>query len=151
MNSSYLSTKRIIREISLETNFAGQEVTDKEQLEAFIGKVKFPSHALIMRKAKNDTLNLIKGITSREILYNHFHQFQSNYGSAFVETDTRAMYNPTRMSVIQKTTEKLVSTIKSRCPGYNALYFSVGESKPGLHMQHVSFSNPIDTKLHISM
>jgi len=71
---------------------------DKE-IVIFIDKVKFPSHGLITRKAKNDTQNLIKGIT---MLTNHFHQFQSSYSRAFIETDMLAMYNPTRMSVIMQ-------------------------------------------------
>jgi hypothetical protein len=44
---------------------------------------------------------LIKGITNLEDLKNAFHLLLEKFNNLYVETDMRAMYNPSRMTVIQ--------------------------------------------------
>lgn len=44
----------------------------------------------------------------------------------------RAMYNPTRMAVIEKAAQKLADKINSNCPQCSHPGFSVTEVKPGL-------------------
>lgn len=44
----------------------------------------------------------------------------------------RAMYNPTRMKVIEKTTNKLVDKINSFCPQCNTPGFGISDAKQGL-------------------
>ena len=51
---------------------------------------------------------------------------------AYAETDMRAMYNPTRMKVIAKATEKLVIKTKTLCPKCNTPGFGVVEAVMGL-------------------
>jgi hypothetical protein len=48
------------------------------------------------------------------------------FNNLYVETDMRAMYNPSRMTVIQNATKKLVEKINSCCPQCNI---------PGLELQ----------------
>ena len=52
--------------------------------------------------------------------------------SIFVETDMRAMYNPTRMTVIENATKKLVEKINSSCPACQTPGFCVTSSTKGL-------------------
>lgn len=120
------------RELSTETNFNAAVVSTQEALLHFAEQAKFPSHALILRKAKDDTSGMIKGITERTRLITHFHQLLADNGSAYVETDMRAMYNPTRMIAIEKATQKLIDKIKSCCPLCNTPGFGITEAKPGL-------------------
>jgi len=122
----------IARELSTETNFNAKEIKTEKQLFDFAEKVKFPSHALILRRSKEDYTEIIKGIIDARQLKKHFSEFIEKYGIAYVETDMRAMYNPTRMSVIGKAVQKLVDKINSHCPQCNTPGFGITGAKPGL-------------------
>ena len=122
----------IAREVSTETNFNSEEIKTGRQLFDFAEKAKFPSHALILRKSKDDNTEIIKGITDPEQLKKYFNEFLKKYGIAYVETDMRAMYNPTRMSVIGRAVQKLVDKINSHCPQCNTPGFGITEARPGL-------------------
>ena len=122
----------IAREFSTDTNFNGEEIKTEKQLKDFAKQVKFPSHGLIIRKVKDDFTEIVKGITDWENLKKTFHQFIDKYGTAFIETDMRAMYNPSRMLVIEKATEKLIAKIKSCCPQCSTAGFGITDAKKGL-------------------
>ncbi len=122
----------VVNELSLETNFRGTGVHSVTELKSFAMQCNFPSHGLILRKSKNDFSDIVKGIISYETLYRYFDYFISSYGSAFVETDMRAMYNPTRMKVIEKAAIKLVTRINSVCPKCETPGFGVTDTKRGL-------------------
>jgi len=129
----------IVRELSIDTNYDGEEIKNEKQLIGFAKKVKFPSHALIIRKAQNDFTEIKKGITDWETLNKTFHKFIEKYGTAFIETDMRAMYNPTRMKVIEKATQKLIDKINSCCPQCNTPGFGITDAKKGLLCMQCSF------------
>lgn len=122
----------IAREISMETNFNGNEISTEEELLKFAETVNFPSHGLILRKSKNDKTDIIKGITSLANLKKAFELISQNSPNIYVETDMRAMYNPTRMTVIKAATQKLVDKINCSCPNCNTPGFEVTEAKKGL-------------------
>ncbi|MBY0347635.1 MAG: hypothetical protein K2W79_05180 [Hydrotalea flava] len=122
----------IARELSTDTNFNGEEIKTEKQLKDFAKRAKFPSHGLIVRKAKEDFTEIIKGITNWEQLSTTFNQFLKKYRVAYVETDMRAMYNPSRMLVIEKALQKLIDKIKSCCPQCSTPGFGITEAKPGL-------------------
>ena len=122
----------IVRELSTKTNFNAQKITNKIDLDDFANQVGFPSHAIILRKSEGDNNDIIKGITDIETLNISFDYFKTTYNSVYAETDMRAMYNPTRMGVIEQATKKLVEKIKSECPECKMPGFAVTESKKGL-------------------
>ncbi len=122
----------IVRELSTETNYNATEVKSENELKDFSDAVKFPSHGLIIRKHKEDFKNINKGIKDWKILLNTYDQISKEHGIAYVETDMRAMHNPTRMKVIEKAAEKLVNKIQSKCPECNTPGFGITESKKGL-------------------
>jgi len=127
------------RELSTETNFGGEEIKTEKQLLEFAGQVKFPEHGLILRKAKDDLTDLAKGITDWEELKKKFHRLMSKYGTAFVETDMRAIYNPSRIKVIEKATEKLIAKIRSHCPQCSTPGFGVVHARKGLPCKQCNF------------
>ena len=127
------------RELSTETNFSGKEIKIEKQLIDFARQAKFPSHGLIIRKAKNDLTEIVKGITSWEELKATFHRYMIKYGTSFVETDMRAMYNPKRMKVIENATEKLIAKIKSPCPLCSTPGFGVVDARKGLRCKQCNF------------
>lgn len=122
----------IARELSMETNFNGQEITTEKELLDFAKQAQFPSHALILRTSKNDTDHMVKGITDAITLKKAFEELIKNSASIFVETDMRAMFNPSRMKVIKKAAKKLIKKIKNTCPECDFPGFDVTEVKKGL-------------------
>ncbi|MFV8270864.1 DUF6671 family protein [Flavobacterium sp. GT2N3] len=122
----------IARELSLETNFYGENIHSKDMLLNFANRIQFPSHAIILRTKADDRTAIIKGITTGRQLEDSFQHLMSVYGSVYAETDMRALYNPTRMNVIEKATQKLLETIKTACPSCKRPGFSVTDVKPGL-------------------
>ena len=103
-------------ELSTDTNYAMATVGSVEALEKFAAKVKFPSHGLILRKGNGPGASLVKGITDRDQLMNSFKDLEADDGDVQVETDMRAVYNPTRMRVIKKAAEKLLAKLHNCCP-----------------------------------
>lgn len=122
----------IARELSTSTNFNGKQVQSQKELLEFADQIGFPSHGLILRKSKDENTDIHKGITDIENLKKSFEQLHSKYHSVYAETDMRAMYNPTRMAVIEKATQKLVQKIKSTCPQCQMPGFGVTDAKKGL-------------------
>lgn len=122
----------ISKEISLDTNFCGAEISTKEALDAFTKRARFPSHGLIIKDSKDDFTDVVKGITDYEYLNKMFKVFMERYGKAYLETDMRAMYNPTRMLVIEKAAIKLAKKLNSFCPNCNFPGFEITDFKIGL-------------------
>ena len=104
----------IVRELSTKTNFNGGEIKTEKQLHEFATNANFPSHGLILRKAKDDFSEIVKGITSWQKLTDTFEIFIGKVGVAYAETDMRALYNPTRMGIIETAAKKLVQKIKEK-------------------------------------
>jgi hypothetical protein len=122
----------IVRELSTETNFNGSEIKNEQELLDFADLVKFPSHGLILRKSKTENSDIIKGITNLDNLKKSFHLMIEKFKNVYAETDMRAMYNPSRMSVIENATKKLIEKVNSCCPQCNIPGFDVTGTKKGL-------------------
>ena len=122
----------IASETSMDTNFGGRFVNSYEDLLSFANDSKFPSHALILREQEHSNEPLFKGITTQDELKEAYTFLFKNYGTVFAETDMRAMYNPSRMEVINKVFEKLIGKINCKCPICCTIGFDIVSSKPGL-------------------
>lgn len=105
--------------LSTNTNFSGSEVGSMEEAIQFCNKIGFPEHAVILKHGKDDIKGLVKGIQSLEELEKSFLEIMKSNGSAWIETDMRAMFNPTRMKVIEQATQNLIEKISSKCPKCN--------------------------------
>lgn len=121
----------IARELSMETNFNSMDVETEKDLLDFAKSVKFPTHGLILRTTEKKPL-IIKGITDRTFLIKSFRKLINISNIISVETDMRAMYNPTRMAVIEKVTKKLIDNANSCCSNCNTPGFNITEIKKGL-------------------
>lgn len=121
-----------VKHLSTQTNFIGNEYYDWEAVLYFAVQAKFPSHGLLIRRSKDDFSDIHKGITGWDHLKNSFCHFQNKYGKAYIETDMRAMYNPTRMKVIGEAVQKLINTGHSSCPLCKAPGFDVQRVIKGL-------------------
>jgi len=122
----------VVRELSTSTNFNGKQIQTQKELFEFADQVGFPTHGLILRKSKDENTEIHKGITNIEDLKKSFEQLYSKYNSVYAETDMRAMYNPTRMNVIEKATQKLAQKIKCTCPTCQMPGFGITDVRKGL-------------------
>lgn len=122
----------VARELSTETNFDAREVRTVKELLEFANQVMFPSHALILRPAKDNLQGMVKGIHEESLLIKVFNELKERYATVYVETDMRAMHNPSRMKVIAKATEKLLALINSQCPNCLSPGFAASEYIRGL-------------------
>lgn len=129
----------VARELSMDTNFNSSAIQTEKELHEFASNANFPSHGLILRKSEDDFTEIVKGITDEEQLISTFYHLITHYGSAYVETDMRAMYNPSRMKVIEKATCKLVEKIKSLCPKCESPGFGITDRKEGLPCEQCHF------------
>ncbi len=120
------------RSISTKTNFSGDLFTSWREAEKFAQMVSFPSHGLIIRNKKEGYEGLVKGVSTWEELRLHFERFLRDYGQVFLETDMRAMHNPTRMTVIEEATMKLIEHILKTCPNCTTPGFEIVKVKSGL-------------------
>lgn len=122
----------VARELSTETNFAAQTIKNEAELIEFAERVQFPSHGIIIRTDEKDYSKIYKGITKWEDLKFHFDEIKKENGTAYIETDMRALFNPTRMKNIEKATAKLIEKMKSCCPNCQTPGFGISEAIPGL-------------------
>jgi hypothetical protein len=122
----------VAREISTNTNFNASEIKTATELKRFAEAALFPTHALILRKSKDDYSLISKGITDWKKLLETFTRLKQTAHTVYVETDMRAMYNPTRMKVIASATEKLIQKIESKCPNCNTPGIDISDIIKGL-------------------
>jgi predicted nucleic acid-binding protein len=123
-------------EFSLETNFNYQVVENLEEVNNFAKKVGFPEHGIVIRfeqTAKNQT-EIIKGITTEEKLLEAVNYAWNNSldSKVYLETDMRALYNPTRMKNIEKATYDLVRKFNNQCPKCAEPGFTITKNIKGL-------------------
>ena len=118
--------------VTPETNFSRRMVNSEAELKEFASLSGFPAHGLIMRNGDGESDLIFKGLQNEEKLMDAFYTLKKEYGTAFAETDMRAMYNPTRMKMISHCTQKLIKKIKSTCPDCNKPGFAVTDVITGL-------------------
>ncbi|MEA5451802.1 DUF6671 family protein [Leptolyngbya sp. CCNP1308] len=119
--------------ISTDTNYRSQTVRSPDEALAFAESVGFPSHGMVVKVEDVGTV-VAKGITVPEVLLAAVKQAvqQSPSHHARIETDLRALYNPTRMGVITQATEALLKVIAQACPACGCPGFSEVKRWPGL-------------------
>lgn len=118
--------------ISTETNFAAKACFNKQEVNDFAKQVLFPSHALIVKPSETTFTPIHKGITSEEDLKKYCTKILQSHSQVFVQTDMRAMHNPSRMKVIEQATQQLLTIINSLCPNCQAPGFTVTKTIKGL-------------------
>jgi hypothetical protein len=138
----------IVRELSLDTNFNAATISSFQNLVDLVKNVGFPEHAVILKITDKEVTSVVKGIQSWELLEESFHTLSASNSQVAAETDMRALYNPTRMKVIEKAAQKLVEKIKNRCPECHTPGFGVVNTKSGLPCEWCGLPTN-STKSHI--
>jgi hypothetical protein len=122
--------------LSTQTNFNHCTIETLDQALGFAEKIGFPQHGLIaMTHAETQNAEeMMKGITTEAQLEQAILALKdcSSRGTVHLETDMRAMYNPTRMQVIAEATQNLVQNLTCRCPACQWPNFAIAERNVGL-------------------
>lgn len=105
-------------EITTETNYDHLDIKISDKYEDFLLKIKFGSHGIIVR-ALDDNKIIAKGINDLDYLHGILKFNFQQYQTIRLETDMRAMMNPTRMQVIHKLAMKLVDRLSNNCKRCN--------------------------------
>jgi hypothetical protein len=116
---------------STETNFSHICVKFFRQVEGFAKQIGFPDHALVVIEANGEIHKGIQDIAQLKEIVEIGLQ-RSPDRSLHLETDMRALFNPTRMKNIERATLNLVQKLKSLCPECEFPDFAIAESKTGL-------------------
>lgn len=104
----------VVSHLTTETNFRQGRICNIQELNSFLESVDFPTHGVMLRSENNNELR--KGINNWGDLYQATQALGLGRNMLSIETDMRAMFNPTRMEVIKTTTQKLVDKIMQQCP-----------------------------------
>ncbi len=114
---------------TMDTNYKQMKIEKFQDAQEFCETVGFPEHAVIIG-SKDE---IIKGINTHEQLEEAANYFlKKSNDELFIETDMRALFNPTRMKNIKLATENLISKIYSLCSKCSFPGFEVVERKAGL-------------------
>lgn len=118
------------------TNFSHLEVQAIEEVKSFCDQAGFPEHGIILKASKADTVTLIyKDLTSFGQLESKTDEYLKKGYSIQLETDMRAMRNPTRMEAIRHATLNLIEGLKSECPNCSFPGFSISDVERGLECE----------------
>lgn len=122
------------QDFSTETNYAHQRVTRFEEALAFAKKAGFPSHGLVVMptEATTDPQMIHKGITDEALFEEVVMRLLKQQGQVHLETDMRAMVNPTRMRAIARAAADLARKAQQLCPHCGTPGFDVSDRRPGL-------------------
>jgi len=122
------------RHVSLETVFGGDSCSSWAQVSAFAERMKFPGHGLVVRANEKWSAgdSMVKGILDRDALRSAAERIIAAHGTCWVETDMRAMMNPTRMKVIGEAAARFGEELKGACPVCGACWFRITGTRSGL-------------------
>lgn len=102
---------------SNETNFGRKQIGVAEEGIEFAIRNGFPNHGVIIyreRRFRKPEV-IAKGINNENLLWEILLS-ELKHGKVFIETDLRAMYNPTRMKNIEMTTVNFTKEMHKICP-----------------------------------
>ncbi len=135
-------------ELSTQTNHDEIDFGPSDDLQSFLERVKFPSHAVIARP-KGNTSNVFKGLTDPaklgQAIIDCF--LISTEPKIILSTDMRASYNPTRMSVIGQAGAKLLDRLTSFCPSCSAIGYSPLKRLQGLPCSDCGLPTQVTKKI----
>ncbi len=116
---------------SAQTNYRHCRATTGDEAREFARSVGFPEHGLVVI---GDRGTIVKGITTEAQLDEAIEtgRSESEDDTVHLETDMRAMYNPTRMKAIAAATEDLARKMQRTCPNCGIPGFDVSQRRPGL-------------------
>lgn len=111
------------------TNFQVASIQTEQLLVEFCHRIKFPSHGIILKKTIDDEVEIFKDIFDWKTLVSVYRTLGNN---VMVESDMRAMNNPTRMANIRIGFSNFLKHLQSECPMCHYPGFSQKKVERGL-------------------
>lgn len=113
-------------EITSETNYSYKDITVHDEHQSFLNQVYFGTHGIIVKNMDNNAV-LAKGVQQHDCLSKILQEAFKNAKIVRLQTDMRAMMNPTRMNTIQRLTIKLIQRLQAQCkkcgsPGFGKIH-----------------------------
>jgi hypothetical protein len=111
-------------------NFSSLETNDFGEALKFARQQGLPEHGFILKAGDS----VIKGLNSEESLREAMAKLKANEPGKIVciESDMRAMFNPTRMAFIKEVAEEFAEKLKCLCPACQKPGFSITGAERGL-------------------
>jgi hypothetical protein len=117
------------------TNFNGKLCETLEVAKGFAKECLFPSHGIILKSGADDLRFLHKTCSTWQELEQAAAACLEQFGQVYLETDMRAMRNPTRLLEIGKAAQKLAQLLSTNCPQCTRPGFGFQKSLPGLECE----------------
>lgn len=112
------------------TNFGALETNDVNKAIAFARECGLPEHGFIVKSGSR----IIKGLNTEEQIKDAYKKLGSEdqHHLVSIETDMRAMFNPTRMAFIRECAEEFAARLSNLCPACSKPDFSISKAAKGL-------------------
>lgn len=138
------------RHVSVDTVFGAETCVSEGEVLAFAERMKFPEHQLVIKPSQtwHSGDRVIKGIQDRDTLLSAAHMLMKEHGTAWVESDLRAMANPTRMRVIGDAAEAFAAELAHCCPTCGLFHFAITQALWGLPCGQCGFPTK-STRAHL--
>lgn len=133
---------------TMDTNFGYLESDSVEKILSFAYQKGFPNHWMIVRDHLMSSSQLYKDIMDEKTLILKIEKILRTKSTCIIETDMRAMANPTRMKAIKNAGIQLIERLMSLCPQCTSSDFWVRDIERGLPCGQCGMPTSI-TKAHI--
>lgn len=134
--------------LSTETNYAHSDITSSHELGDFLSQCAFPSHAVIVRSVEDNSF-MHKGLYDQQQLEQLVEQGLASYGQLRLETDMRAMHNPTRLKVIAQLAGQMAKRLQQICQRCGSPGFGETEPQGQLPCQWCGSLTPLYRELRL--
>ncbi len=122
----------MVRDITLDTCFWREAISNEQQCLDFLQRVGFPNQRVIVKSSQEQPEIVFKNGTTPEEIVQNMHNMLKEKGNCYIETDMRAMFNPTRQQHLNKLAGLLADKLNSVCPDCGWYGFSVTSVERGL-------------------
>ena len=114
-----------------EVCYEKKSIANWDELIDFLEKIDFPHQNVIIKNKEEEGKIICKDAISYEQI-KHSIQKSNIPFPIYIETDLRAMHNPTRRKSIEKAVENLLQNIQSVCPKCSTPGFVITQTQSGL-------------------
>ena len=123
--------------LTSDTNYQSKTIDSLKAALDFAELAGFPEYGLVVMPTADDNpkASFAKGITTEAALVHAVSALLDRLPTAHIETDMRALYNPSRMRAIAQATQDLINKIEQVCPNCDYPGFSIAQKQPGLPCQ----------------
>jgi hypothetical protein len=125
-------TELVVRDITLDTCFWREAISNEQQCLDFLQRVGFPNQRVIVKSSQEQPEIIFKNGSTPEEIVQNMHYMLREKGNCYIETDMRAMFNPTRQQHLKQLAQLLADKLNSICPTCGWYGFSVTSVERGL-------------------